>query len=117
MEIDSLLTDGIDSIMLIGTPGITGNRAVAKIVDGTYVPSGKLSDTWAKDSKSAPSFQSMGNYSTFKYKNSNEKFVEYAEGIYVGYRYYVTRAMTDSNYNYDDEVLFSFGEGKSYTTF
>ena len=117
MEIDSLLTDGIDSVMLIGTPGITGNRAVAKIIDGTYVPSGKLSDTWAKDSKSAPSFQSMGNYSTFKYKNSNEKFVEYAEGIYVGYRYYVTRAMTDSNYNYDDEVLFSFGEGKSYTTF
>ena len=117
MEIDSLLTDGIDSVMLIGTPGITGNRAVAKIIDGTYVPSGKLSDTWARDSKSAPSFQSMGNYSTFKYKNSNEKFVEYAEGIYVGYRYYVTRAMTDSNYNYDDEVLFSFGEGKSYTTF
>lgn len=117
VEIGDLLTDGIDSIMLIGTPGITGNRAVAKIVDGTYVPSGKLSDTWARDSKSAPSFQSMGNYSTFSYKNNSEKFVEYTEGIYVGYRYYVTRAMTDSNYNYDDEVLFSFGEGKSYTTF
>ena len=117
MEIGSLLTDGIDSIMLIGTPGITGNRAVAKIIDGTYVPSGKLSDTWAYDSQSAPSFQSMGNYSTFSYKNNSEKFVEYTEGIYVGYRYYVTRAMTDNAFNYDDEVMFSFGEGKSYTTF
>ena len=117
MEIGELLDDGIDAIMLIGTPGLTGNRAVAKIIDGEYVPSGKLSDTWAYDSQGAPSFQSQGNYSTFKYKNSNEKFVEYTEGIYVGYRYYVTRAMTDPSFDYDEQVMFSFGEGKSYTTF
>jgi beta-glucosidase len=117
MEINELLDDGIGAILLIGTPGLTGNRAVAKILEGEYVPSGKLSDTWAKNSQSAPSFQSMGNYSTFSYKNSSEKFVEYSEGIYVGYRYYVTRAMTDSSFDYEDEVMYSFGEGKSYTTF
>ncbi|MCR5091885.1 MAG: glycoside hydrolase family 3 C-terminal domain-containing protein [Bacilli bacterium] len=117
MEINELLDDGIGAILLIGTPGLTGNRAVAKILEGEYVPSGKLSDTWAKNSQSAPSFQSMGNYSTFSYKNSGEKFVEYTEGIYVGYRYYVTRAMTDSSFDYEDEVMYSFGEGKSYTTF
>ena len=44
-------------------------------------------------------------------------YVAYTEGIYVGYRYYVTRGMTDSNFNYNDMVQYSFGHGKSYTTF
>ncbi|MCQ2799134.1 MAG: glycoside hydrolase family 3 C-terminal domain-containing protein, partial [Bacilli bacterium] len=117
MEIGDLEEMGVDAIMLIGQPGLTGNTAIAKIIGGDYNPSGKLSDTWAYSAKSAPSYQSMGNDTTQKYTNSNEKFVEYVEGIYVGYRYYVTRGMTDSNFDYEDEVQYSFGYGKSYTTF
>jgi len=117
MEIGDLEATGVDAIMLIGQPGLTGNTAVAKLFSGEYNPSGKLADTWAYSAKSAPSYQSMGNDTTQKYTNSSEKFVEYTEGIYVGYRYYVTRGMTDSNYHYEDEVQYSFGYGKSYTTF
>ncbi len=59
----------------------------------------------------------MGNDTTQTYSNSSQKFVEYTEGIYVGYRYYVTRGMTDPDFKYNEQVQYSFGYGQSYTTF
>jgi len=49
-------------------------------------------------------------------------FTDYEEGIYVGYRYYETRGYTESQANaastwYDDNVVYPFGYGLSYTTF
>ena len=45
--------------------------------------------------------------------------VEYEEGIYVGYRYYETRATTETNGEewYKNNVVFPFGYGLSYTNF
>lgn len=43
-------------------------------------------------------------------------FVDYVEGIYVGYRFYETAA-DEGLINYDDTVMYPFGYGLSYTTF
>ncbi len=110
----------IDSAVFMGHPGLTGTKAVAEILAGKVNPSGHLVDTWPYDVKSAPSYQNFGNDTTTSYTSGvarGSKFTNYQEGIYVGYRYYVTRGMVDSTYKYKDEVQFSFGHGLSYTTF
>ena len=43
-------------------------------------------------------------------------FVNYVEGIYVGYKYYETAA-AEGVINYDATVQYPFGYGLSYTTF
>ena len=44
-------------------------------------------------------------------------FVDYEEGIYVGYRYYETRGADEGEEWYRRNVVFPFGYGLSYTTF
>ena len=109
----------IDSALFVGHPGLTGTKAIAEVLAGKVNPSGKLVDTWAYDAKSAPSYQSFGNDTTLTYSSgrSGSPFVEFKEGIYVGYRYYVTRAKTDDSFDYNEAVQYSFGHGLSYTTF
>ena len=117
MELGALNQKGIDSVLWIGHPGLTGNKAVAQAISGKINPSGKLVDTWPYDITTSPSFASFGPDSTLTYSNKSANFVEYLEGIYVGYRYYVTRANDDTNFKYEDYVQYSFGEGLSYTKF
>ena len=110
----------ISAAIYMGHPGLTGTKAVAEILAGKVNPSGHLVDTWPYSVKSAPSYQNFGNETTLSYTSGlakGSKFTNYLEGIYVGYRYYVTRGMVDKDYKYDDEVQFSFGHGLSYTTF
>ena len=108
----------IDSAIYMGHPGLTGTKAVAEALCGKINPSGHLVDTWPYDVTSAPSYQCFGNNTTLTHTGaSSGKFNEYLEGIYVGYRYYVTRAKEDSNFKYEDYVQYSFGHGLSYTTF
>ena len=112
----------IDAAIYMGHPGLTGTKAVAEILAGKVNPSGHLVDTWPYSVKSAPSYQNFGNDTTLTYSSGaakGSKFTNYLEGIYVGYRYYVTRGMVDRDkgYKYEDEVQFSFGHGLSYTTF
>ena len=120
IEASFLNDERIDSAIFMGHPGLTGTTAVAEILAGTINPSGRLVDTWPYDVTSAPSYQNFGNDSTTTYTSGaarDSKFVNYAEGIYVGYRYYVTRAKVDPSFNYNDYVQYSFGHGLSYTTF
>ena len=119
IEADFLEDDGIDAVLFVGHPGLTGTKAIAEVLAGKVNPSGRLVDTWAYDANSAPSYQSFGNDTTLTYSSgrSGSPFVEFVEGIYVGYRYYVTRAMTDVSFKYDEQVQYSFGHGLSYTTF
>lgn len=58
-------------------------------------------------------------YTDVKDRNSSYiyTFVDYEEGIYVGYRYYETRGFTDGEDWYQDHVVYPFGYGLSYTTF
>lgn len=132
MKLDFLNNDKIGAALWIGTPGSTGNRAVGKILSGAVNPSGRTTDTFAYDLKSAPSYYNFGehSFSNVNYTNkalfagsgdaqSGENpyyWVDYQEGIYVGYRYYETAA-ADGFIDYDATVQYPFGYGLSYTNF
>ena len=84
-------------------------------------PSGHLVDTFVYDNFSSPAMQNMGD---FVYTGSNFYYVNYAEGIYVGYKYYETRyedmvtgAQNVGAYDYAQTVTYPFGYGLSYTQF
>ncbi|MGB6689544.1 MAG: glycoside hydrolase family 3 C-terminal domain-containing protein [Terracidiphilus sp.] len=79
--------------------GQEGGHALAAILFGDADPSGKLPVTFPKRFEDSPAY---GHY-----PGENLK-VDYAEGIYVGYRYFDTKNI---------EPQFPFGFGLSYTTF
>lgn len=93
---------GINAILYICQLGTEGGNALADIIGGTVTPSGKLSDTWAKQYSDIPFALE------YSYLNGNLKDEYYKEGIYVGYRYF------DS---FGVEPAFPFGFGLSYTDF
>ncbi len=118
MELGFLDNANVDAALWIGGPGSTGLNAVAKALTGDVNPSGRLVDIYAYDVTSSPAYYNAGN---FTYTNAGEDerashFVDYAEGIYVGYRYYETAAV-DGYIDYDTSVQFPFGYGLSYTNF
>ncbi|MBE6836159.1 MAG: hypothetical protein E7515_07935 [Ruminococcaceae bacterium] len=98
----------IKAALIIGIPGEVGFQAVGKILKGDVNPSGRLADTVAFSASDHPSEQNFGSY---QYEGMEEKsyFVEYEEGIYVGYRYFETFA--------PEKVMYPFGYGLSYTSF
>lgn len=126
---------GVDAILWIGGVGNNGVDAVGSILNGSVNPSGHTSDLWAKDFTQDPTFTNFGDDSQNKDSNGNRQNssyydedgnitnynqVEYREGIYMGYKYYETVA-TDKGTSgedwYDNQVLYPFGYGLSYTTF
>lgn len=140
LQLDFLDDYGIDAVLWIGDVGMTGIYGVADILSGKVNPSGRIVDTFLKDNHSSPAMQNFGAYAytngaayeTATAQNNmdegvskcNQDYVVYAEGIYVGYRYYETRyedyVLNQGNagaYNYDADVAFPFGYGLSYTTF
>ena len=130
MELGFLEDEGIDAALWVGTPGSTGTNAIGSVIAGTVNPSGRLVDTYPYEVESAPSYYNFGayDYTNVTYENaglggSSEvgeglpyHYVEYVEGIYVGYRYYETAA-ADGFIDYDATVQYPFGYGMSYTTF
>lgn len=117
-----------DAILQIGFPGTVGLDAVADVLAGKVNPSGRTCDLWAADFTATPSFNNFGNHTytdvTDYYTSigSGAHFVEYEEGIYVGYRYYETadaeaRAGNYAGFDYESAVCFPFGFGLSYTEF
>ena len=116
---------GVDGCLWTGALGINGMTAVAEVLSGSVNPSGGLPDTFVFNSLNAPAAANLGDY---QIRNSNvkfgDKYLVYAEGIYVGYRYYETRyedtvlgTSSLSAFDYDREVAFPFGFGLSYTDF
>lgn len=116
----------IKSAIWCPNAGQSGFDALGEIVRGTVNPSGKTSDTFVADLTDTPCYQ---NFGSFVYDNMNEfqgksfmghvtdpSFVNYAEGIYVGCRFYETAA-EEGLIDYDKTVLYPFGYGLSYTTF
>ena len=141
MDLPELKEYDIDAAMYIGEPSCFGFRGVANVLNGSANPSGHLADTFATRASRSPAVQ---NYGVFTFANQdpdikdkrNGWYVAELEGIYVGYYYYETRyfdsvANPDSNasvatpassttgdvWNYDDEMVYPFGYGLSYTTF
>ena len=117
----------IKSVLWIGYPGESGTKALANILKGDVNPSGRTVSTWPSDitnNPAAKNYLELNDEGEFisdgRYENAPEDmgyFVQLHEGIYVGYKYYETRAATDESYNYDEEVIYPFGHGLSYTSF
>jgi len=85
----------IDAALWIGHTGEAGMQGVANILSGKANPSGHLADTWGYDTTTNPTFYSADDqtYSNVTTRSKN-KYYEYNEGIYVGYRYYETADAT-----------------------
>ena len=120
----------IKSVLWSAGQGHVGMKALGKIVNGEVNPSGKMIDTYVYDLKATPWWNNFGdfnytNMTEFEYTSvgftgtestSVPGFVNYAEGIYVGYRFYETAA-AEGFIDYDKVVQYPFGYGMSYTTF
>lgn len=120
----------VKAALWVGAVGQEGMYAIGEVLSGKVNPSGRLVDTYAYDSLSAPSAQNMGSYSITNasevtdYANNAKNYLVYQEGIYVGYKYYETRyedaVLGQGNagdYDYEEVVQYPFGYGLSYTEF
>ncbi len=109
-----------DAILLAWTPGQEVGNSVADVLTGKSNPSGKLSMTFPLSYLDIPSSanfpyngqvqqqQGRGGFGGRNAGNKDIDYTNYAEGIWVGYRYFNTAGV---------EVSYPFGYGLSYTTF
>lgn len=91
----------IGAIVIPWQGGMEAGNALVDVLWGKQVPSGKLTDTVARDYSDYPCAADFGG----QYINN------YTEDIYVGYRYFETFAKAK------DKVLYPFGYGLGYTDF
>lgn len=147
MEVSPLMSGEFeaDAVVWMGTAGSRGFASLGKVLSGAVNPSGRLTDIYATDFTKDPTYANFGEY---RYTNAqfvdnqlfgdiipgagfgtiDRPYVEYEEGIYVGYRYYETAAVEDPRFVYGEldgkggvktagAVAYPFGYGLSYTTF
>ena len=94
--------DRISSVLLAYQGGMEGGAAIAALLAGKATPCGKLPDTFARD---------LSDYPSTEHFHDSRDYVEYAEDIYVGYRYFETLPGAA------EKVCYPFGFGLSYTSF
>ncbi|MBR6365700.1 MAG: glycoside hydrolase family 3 protein [Lachnospiraceae bacterium] len=99
LDMKEILDIDPDSIMYIWQGGMVGALGAARLVSGKQTPSGRLTDTIARELTDYPAHINFGDMTRNFYE----------EDIYVGYRYFETFAK--------EKVLFPFGYGLSYTEF
>lgn len=144
----------IKGVLWVPGTGQRGFNALGEILAGTVNPSGKAADTFVADLTQTPTWNT---FDAFIYTNVDEfigpaddifmpsntpHFINYNEGIYVGYKYYETayaEAMKAaeaadseneegeepvettpsfiSGFDYEKTVVYPFGHGLSYTSF
>ena len=92
----------LGALLLISQAGAVTGDAVADCLLGVTPPSGRLTDTWAAAYADYPSSAS------FSRNDGDTAREEYAEGIYVGYRWFDTAGKA---------VNYPFGYGLGYTEF
>lgn len=118
--------ENIHTVLYTGLTGSYGLNSIADIFAGNVNPSGHLVDTYAYDAFSSAAAQNYGSYVYYTNdgKPTEYNYVSYAEGIYVGYKYYETRyedvVLGQGNagdYAYASTVQYPFGYGLSLTTF
>lgn len=90
----------ISAILYMAQAGAEGGNAISNIISGKVTPSGKLTDTWAKEYEDYPV--------NILFNNRDKNNEEYREGIYVGYRYFNS---------FNIAPRYEFGYGLSYTQF
>lgn len=114
MELNYLEEYDIDACIHAGNLGSFGCTGLGEILVGEVNPSAKTADSYAANSLSTPAVTYSTVENTQAWTNSDEvnecnplvndsdggtidNYVIYAEGIYVGYKYYETR--------YEDTVM------------
>ena len=90
---------GLNALVYMSQLGMNGGAALVDMLTGKVSPSGKLSETWAKQYSDIPFGEEFSN-------SGNE--ADYKEGIFVGYRYYDSFSVVPA---------YPFGYGLSYTDF
>ena len=119
----------IKSVIWAPGPGNVGFTALGEILNGSINPSGKTNDTFVYDIDKAPYFNNAekrdyANMTDLTVEGMNAgvptnyspAFINYVEGIYVGYRFYETAAK-EGIIDFDETVQYPFGYGLSYTEF
>ena len=135
MELAPLIVGELeaDAILWYGHPGDRGFSELGKILTGEVNPSGRTVDIFSNDFTKNPTYV---NFGPFVYSNAtigyngfeaypdacsdgqkHRFYIEYQEDMYMGYRYYETADVMDDDFVYEDEVVFPFGYGLSYSTF
>ncbi|MBO4478041.1 MAG: glycoside hydrolase family 3 protein [Lachnospiraceae bacterium] len=99
IDMKEILDIAPDAVMYIWQGGMVGALGAARLVSGAISPSGRLTDTIARNLEDQPAYVNFGDMTRNFYE----------EDIYVGYRYFETFAK--------DKVLFPYGYGLSYTEF
>ena len=139
-------TEGIDACVLVGLTGQNAANALPEILWGDLQPSGRTADTWAYDFTTAPSYVNAGLEGTGAYANAEGlypadgttngnlgeayayeqvSYTDYAENIYIGYKWYETAdaegfwdgVSNEHKEGYRAVVQYPFGYGLSYTSF
>jgi beta-glucosidase len=108
--------DGVAGVMEAWYPGIAGGQAIANLLFGDVVPSGKLAITFAKSEGDLPHeriFGATSNGASLGQWVADDQqrqslVAEYREGVRFGYKWFDSEAK---------EPLFPFGYGLSYTQF
>jgi beta-glucosidase len=103
------------AILYAWYPGQIGNQALAEILSGKVIPSGKLPMTIEREFSDSPGSgylpkgQSLySGWDPDSDMSSPVYSIEYKEGVMVGYRWYESRKVAP---------LYAFGHGLSYTQF
>lgn len=141
------MIQGLDSCLVVGGSGINAATGIVSVLYGDTNPSGKLTDTYAYEFSSNPTFVNSGSDGTSFYTNGSGlypadnrttnpnvgnspkyqgvSYLDYTEGIYVGYKWYETADHegywddVDNEFGkgYEGVVQYPFGYGLSYTSF
>ena len=153
MELDFVETiPGIDACLFVGATGTRAAEAIPYVLYGETSPSGHFADTYAYDMASNVNYKRTSAEGIGHYTNGFDMypsgascnagvsvreapaFIDYIEGIYLGYKWYetadvegvwadYTREVLDDEGNkvtltgYDSVVQYPFGFGLSYTEF
>ena len=153
MELDFVDTiPGIDACLVVGATGTRAAEAIPSVLYGEVSPSGRFTDTYAYDMASNVNFKRTSSAGIGHYTNASElyptgagcnagvsnrtapAFIDYIEGVYLGYKWYETadvegiwqsysRDILDENdqkktvTGYNAVVQYPFGYGLSYTEF
>lgn len=153
MELDFVDTiPGIDACLVVGATGTRGAEGIPYVLYGEVSPSGRFTDTYPYDMASNVNFKRTSSQGIGHYTNGQElyptgagsnaggtsrtapAFIDYIEGVYLGYKWYETadaegiwneysREIIDNNgekgvvTGYNSVVQYPFGYGLSYTEF
>mgnify|MGYP003032148190 FL=1 len=146
MELGQLETiPGVDACLIAGLSGSEAASVIPAVLWGEKEPSGRTADTWAYDLTTAASYanaglEGVGAYTDAEglypadgttcgnldapYAYEQVSYVDYAEGIYIGYKWYETadaegcwsNVSNEYGTGYDGVVQYPFGYGLSYTS-